>query len=502
MGSSGRVRRVIVAIDQGTTGTTVLVVDSRGRIVGRSYSEFTQHYPRPGWVEHDAEEIWRVSLKTLRMALRRAGVRPAQIAGIGITNQRETTVLWNRRTGRPVHRALVWQDRRTAQMCDEMREQGMTDSVREATGLVIDPYFSATKLKWLLDHVRGAREKAEAGNLCFGTIDTWLVWKLSGGRVHVTDRTNASRTLLFNLSTLAWDPSLLELFGVPQRVLPTVHPSVGIVAETDPEILGARVPISGIAGDQQAALFGQACFKRGMAKNTYGTGCFVLEPTGSDQVRTKKLVATAAASAGDEGAYALEGSIFVAGAAVQWLRDGLGLIRNARETDRLARSVSTTLGVHVVPAFVGLGAPYWDAGARGALLGITRGVTRAHLVRATLEAIAFQTRDVIEAMTADTGEPLTLLRADGGAAANDFLMQFQADILGVEVERPKVIETTGMGAAFLAGLGVGVWESPEDIERIRKVDRRFRPKLGAADREALYQGWTDAVARVRTAGAA
>ena len=494
----GKARSVIVAIDQGTTGTTVLVVDPRGRIIGRAYSEFTQYYPRPGWVEHDAEEIWRVSLRALRAALRRASVRPADLAGIGITNQRETTVVWNRRTGRPIHRALVWQDRRTAPFCDDLRSRGMTDAVREATGLVIDPYFSATKLQWLLEHVRGARGKAEAGALCFGTIDTWLVWKLSGGRAHVTDRTNASRTLLLNLSTLAWDPWLLDLFGVPPCILPTVHPSVGIVAETDPEVVGATVPISGIAGDQQAALFGQACFKRGMAKNTYGTGCFVLVPTESDRVKSTRLVTTAAASAEDQHAYALEGSIFVAGAAVQWLRDGLKLIRDARETERLARSVSSTLGVHVVPAFVGLGAPFWDADARGAILGLTRGVTHAHLARATLEAIAFQTRDVVETMTSDTGEPLALLRADGGAAANDFLLQFQADILGVEVERPRIIETTGLGAAFLAGLGVGLWQSPAEVERIRKVDRRFRPRLRAADRDALYEGWTEAVARIRS----
>jgi glycerol kinase len=494
----GKTRSVIVAIDQGTTGTTVLVVDPRGRIIGKAYSEFTQYYPRPGWVEHDAEEIWRISLRTLRAALRRASVRPAELAGIGITNQRETTVVWNRRTGRPIHRALVWQDRRTAPFCDELRSRGMTDAVREATGLVIDPYFSATKLQWLLEHVRDARGKAEAGALCFGTIDTWLVWKLSGGRAHVTDRTNASRTLLLNLSTLAWDPWLLDLFGVPSCILPTVHPSVGIVAETDPEVVGATVPISGIAGDQQAALFGQACFKHGMAKNTYGTGCFVLVPTESERVKSTRLVTTAAASAEGQNAYALEGSIFVGGAAVQWLRDGLRVIRDAQETERLARSVSSTLGVHVVPAFVGLGAPFWDADARGAILGLTRGVTRAHLARATLEAIAFQTRDVVEAMTADTGEPLALLRADGGAAANDFLLQFQADILGVEVERPRIIETTGLGAAFLAGLGVGLWQSPAEVERIRKVGRRFRPRLRAADRDALYEGWTEAVARIRT----
>jgi glycerol kinase len=490
--------RVVAAIDQGTTGTTVLVVDRRGRIVGRAYSEFSQHYPKPGWVEHDAQEIWDVTVRVLRRALGQAGVRPAALAAIGITNQRETTVLWNRRTGRPLHRALVWQDRRTAPQCDELRRQGLTEEIRARTGLVIDPYFSATKVQWLLDHVRDARRRAAAGELCFGTIDSWLVWKLSGGRAHVTDRTNASRTLLFNLRTLDWDPTLLERFSVPRAILPAVHPSVGVVAETDPRVLGAAVPIAGVAGDQQAALVGQACFRRGMAKNTYGTGSFVLMPTETEVVRSTRLVTTAAAAPDASGAYALEGSIFVAGAGVQWLRDGLGLVRKAAETETLARSVPSALGVYVVPAFVGLGAPYWDPEARGAILGLTRGVTRAHVARATLESIAYQTRDVVDAMVADTGEPLQLLRADGGAAANDFLMQFQADVLGVEVERPRVVETTGMGAAFLAGLGVGLWTSTEEVGRLRKVERRFRPRMATAEREALYDGWREAVARVRT----
>jgi glycerol kinase len=489
---------VVVAVDQGTTGTTVLVVDRRGRILARGYSEFAQHYPRPGWVEHDAEEIWRVSVRVLRGALRRAGVRPADLAAIGITNQRETTVVWNRRTGRPVHRALVWQDRRTAPACAALKERGLTETVRDATGLVIDPYFSATKLQWLLDHVRGARERAAAGELCFGTIDTWLVWKLSGGRAHVTDRTNASRTLLFNLQTQRWDPTLLDLFGVPREMLPTVHPSVGVVAETDPEVLGAAVPIAGIAGDQQAALVGQGCFARGAAKNTYGTGSFVLMPTDADLVRSRRLVTTAAAELGAERAYALEGSIFVAGAAVQWLRDGLQIIRKAGETESLARTVPSTLGTYVVPAFVGLGAPYWDPEARGAIVGLTRGVGRAHVARAVLEAMAYQTRDVVEAMAEETGAALDVLRADGGAAANDFLMQFQADVLGVEVERPKIVETTGLGAAFLAGLGTGTWASTEELARLRRVDKRFRPRMKADERDALYDGWRRAVARVRT----
>ncbi len=488
----------MAAIDQGPTGTTVLVVDRRGRIVGRAYAEITQHYPKPGWVEHDPQEIWDVTLRVLRRALRRAGVRPASLVAIGITNQRETTVVWNRRTGRPIHRALVWQDRRTAPQCEELRRQGLTEEIRAATGLVIDPYFSATKVQWLLDHVAEAQQRAASGELCFGTIDSWLVWKLSGGRAHVTDRTNASRTLLFNLRTLDWDPTLLARFSVPRAMLPTVHPSVGVVAETDPEVLGAAVPIAGIAGDQQAALVGQACFRRGMAKNTYGTGSFVLVSTETDVVRSTRLLTTAAAAPDTAGAYALEGSIFIAGAGVQWLRDGLRLIRTAAETEPLARSVSSTLGVYVVPAFVGLGAPYWDPEARGAILGLTRGVTRAHIARATLESIAYQTRDVVEAMVTDTGEPLHLLRADGGAAANNFLMQFQADILGVEVERPKVVETTSMGAAFLAGLGVGLWASTEEVGRLRKVDRRFRPRMAVAEREGLYEGWRQAVARVRT----
>jgi len=495
-----KTRHLILAIDQGTTGTRSLVVDRRGKVLGSAYSEFTQYYPRPGWVEHDAEEIWRVSHRVVRAALRNARVRPADLAAIGITNQRETTVVWNRRTGRPIHRAIVWQDRRTAIQCDELRRRGLNSQVKDLTGLVLDPYFSATKLQWLLDHVRGARERAGRGDLLFGTIDTWLVWKLSGGRVHVTDRTNASRTLLFNLKTLDWDETLLKLFGVPRRMLPAVCSSMGVVAETDPTVFGAAVPIAGIAGDQQAALFGQACFTPGMAKNTYGTGCFVLMPTEGNMVSSNCLLSTIAASAHDTDAYALEGSIFAAGAAVRWLRDGLRLIRKAEDTEQLATSVPSTDGVYMVPAFVGLGAPFWDPNARGAILGLTLGTTRAHVVRAVLEGIAYQTRDVVEAMAKATGEPLEILRADGGAASNDFLMQFQADILGVEVERPKIIETTALGAAYLAGLGVGFWGSPEEVQRLRKVDRRFRPRLKSSERDALYEGWKEAVSRVRTSG--
>ncbi|UCE62580.1 MAG: glycerol kinase GlpK [Nitrospirota bacterium] len=491
-------RKLILTIDQGTTGTRGVVVDRRGKVHGSAYSEFTQYYPRPGWVEHDAEEIWRVSLRVVRAALRNARVRQADLAAIGITNQRETTLVWNRRTGRPIHRAIVWQDRRTAKQCDKLRRRGLNSQVRDLTGLVLDPYFSATKLQWLLDHVRNARGRAGDGELLFGTIDTWLVWKLSGGRAHVTDRTNASRTLLFNLNTLDWDDTLLTLFDIPRRMLPAVCPSMGVVGETDPEVFGAAVPIAGIAGDQQAALFGQTCFTPGVAKNTYGTGCFVLMPTGGKVVRSAHLLTTVAASPQDTEAYSLEGSIFAAGAAVRWLRDGLRLIRKAEETEQLATSVPSTGGIYMVPAFVGLGAPFWDPHARGAILGLTLGTNRAHVARAVLEAIAYQTRDVVEAMMQATREPVEMIRADGGAASNDFLMQFQADILGIEVERPKVIETSALGAAYLAGLGVGFWDSTEEISHLRKVDRRFRPRIKPSERENLYEGWMKAVSRVRT----
>ena len=491
---------LILAIDQGTTGTRVLIVDRRSKVCGTAYSEITQFYPRPGWVEHDAEEIWRMSLGVVRAALRNARVHPNDITAIGISNQRETTVVWNKHTGRPIHRAIVWQDRRTAQQCGQLRKRGLNDYIKDLTGLVLDPYFSATKIQWLLDHVRGARNRAGKGELLFGTMDTWLIWKLSGGRAHVTDRTNASRTLLFNLKTLDWDETLLTMFNIPRRMLPTVCPSLGAVAETDPEVFGVAVPIAGMAGDQQAALFGQACFTHGMAKNTYGTGSFVLMPTERNAVRSTHLLTTVAASPDDTGAYALEGSIFAAGAAVQWLRNGLKLIRKAEETEKLATSISSTGGVYMVPAFVGLGAPFWDPKARGAVLGLNFGSTRAHIVRAVLEGIAYQTRDVVEAMTGATGEPVQILRVDGGAARNNFLMQFQADILGVEVERPKIIETTALGASYLAGLGIGFWESPEELKRLRKVDCRFRPRLKSLEREALYEGWQEAVSRVRTRG--
>ncbi len=488
----------VMAIDQGTTGSTVLVFDRRGRIVGRAYSEFRQHYPKPGWVEHDPEEIWRVTLAVARQALRKARLDAPALAGIGITNQRETAVVWDRRTGAPVHRAIVWQDRRTAELCARLKAQGHEPAVRAKTGLVLDPYFSATKVAWMLEHVRRARERAAHGDLVFGTIDSWLVWKLTAGRVHATDPTNASRTLLYDIRARRWDPDLLRLFEIPVTMLPEVRPSSGVIAETEPRLFGAAVPIAGIAGDQQAALFGQACVEPGMMKNTYGTGCFVLAQTGAEAVASERgLVTTVACGPGGAQTYALEGSIFIAGAAVQWLRDGLQIIRRAADTETLARQVDSTLGVYVVPAFVGLGAPYWDADARGAILGLTRGVTRAHLARATLEALAYQTRDVVETMQAESRRALTTMRVDGGAAANDFLMQFQADVLGAPVDRPKVIETTALGAAFLAGLGTGFWRQA-DLDRVRAVDRVFKPKMSPSRRDALYDGWKRAVERVRT----
>jgi glycerol kinase len=489
----------VLAIDQGTTGSTAIVFDASGRVRGRGYSEFRQYYPRPGWVEHDPEEIWRVTQRVIGAALRAARLKPKDIAGIGITNQRETTVLWDRKTSKPVHRAIVWQDRRTASRCDALRADGAEAVIQAKTGLVIDPYFSGTKLEWLFEHVKQARERAH--RLAFGTIDSWLIWKLTDGRLHATDYTNASRTLLFNIHERTWDEELLRLLHVPAEVLPRVVASAGIAGATDARVFGAEVPIAGIAGDQQAALFGQACFRPGLAKNTYGTGCFLLMYTGNQAVDSRRgLITTMACAPDGQPAYAVEGSIFVAGAAVQWLRDGLELIKHAKESEGLARQVDSTLGVYLVPAFVGLGAPYWDAAARGALVGLTRGVTRAHVARATLESLAYQTRDVVDTMVAESGRSLAGLRVDGGAAANNLLMQFQADILGVTVDRPKVIETTALGAALLAGLGVGLWKSERQLERVRKPDRVFRPRMAPERREALYQGWRRAVAAVRSLG--
>jgi glycerol kinase len=493
---------VVVAVDQGTTGSTVLVMDRAGRVVARAYKEFTQHFPKPGWVEHDAEEIWQVTLGVLRQACRKAKVRGRDVAAIGITNQRETVVLWDRRTGKPVARAIVWQDRRTAEYCDSLKGRGYEDLIRRKTGLVIDPYFSGTKLRWLLQNVKRAAERAARGELCFGTIDSWLLWKLTGGAVHATDPTNASRTLLYDINTHAWDGELCRLLEVPEAILPTVRPSSGIFGETTPDVLGTPVHVAGIAGDQQSALFGQGCVEPGMAKNTYGTGCFLLLNTGQTPVQSRHgLLTTVACDATGRPAYALEGSVFIAGAAIQWLRDGLGVLATAKQSEQMARAVRSTLGVYLVPAFVGLGAPYWDANARGAVVGLTRGVTREHLVRAALEALAYQTRDVVDAMAADAGQGLTSLRVDGGASSNDFLMQFQADVLGTPVERPKLVETTAMGAAQLAGLATGFWRTPAELERARKKDRKFAPKMKAEERDALYRGWQDAVRRVRSTGA-
>ena len=492
-------RRHVLALDQGTSGSTALVVDPDGRVRGRGYAELPQYYPRPGWVEHDPDEIWSTVGRAAEGALREAGVTGGEIAAIGITNQRETTVVWDRRTGVPIHRAIVWQSRRTAELCERLRAQGAEPLVRERTGLVLDAYFSGTKIRWLLDAVPDARGRAERGELAFGTVDSWLLWKLTGGTVHATDVSNASRTLCLNLRTGEWDDEMLALLGVPRALLPRVMPSVGIFGETvDLGWAPRGVPIAGIAGDQQAALFGQACYQTGAAKNTYGTGCFVLFNTGTTPVASRHgLLTTIAWRIGGTTTYALEGSVFIAGAAMQWLRDGLGLLETASESRAMAESVPDTGGVYFVPAFVGLGAPYWDMYARGTIVGLTRGTTAAHLVRAGLEAIAFQSRDVLEAMAADAGGPVRALRVDGGAAANDFLCQFQADVLNVPVQRPRVIETTALGAAGLAGLGAGVWRSLEAVAERAAVERTFTPAMDPRVRDECYEGWRRAVERAR-----
>ncbi len=468
---------------------------------GRAYSEFTQHFPRPGWVEHDADEIWRVTLSVIDDALKKSGISATDINAIGITNQRETTVLWDRKTGEPVHHAIVWQDRRTAAYCDELKSRGLEDEVREKTGLVIDAYFSGTKVKWMLDNVPGLRQRAEKGEIAFGTIDSWLVWHLTGGKAHVTDYSNASRTLLYNIFELDWDAELLDLMDIPRAILPEVKPSSCVYGHTDAgKFFGTRdIPVSGIAGDQQAALFGQACYSAGLAKNTYGTGSFVLMNTGNEAVHSKeKLLTTIAWGVGDDPVeYALEGAIFITGAGVQWLRDGLQIIKNAAETEPLARSLKSNEGVYFVPALVGLGAPHWDAYARGTLLGATRGTTRAHLARAVLESMCYQTRDVVEAMERDSGISLKELRCDGGASANSFLMQFQSDILGVPVEVPKVSETTALGAAYLAGLATGFWTSREELAKKWQLSRRYAPTMDSATRNGLQSRWLKAVERAK-----
>ncbi|MDQ7062980.1 MAG: glycerol kinase GlpK [candidate division KSB1 bacterium] len=488
----------VLAIDQGTTSSRAMLFDRDGRIRGVAQQEFPQYYPQPGWVEHDAGEIWDSVRQVVRTALSKAGVTASQIAAIGITNQRETTVVWDRHTGEPIHRAIVWQSRQTADICEAIKQAGLEQTIRAKTGLVVDAYFSASKIQWLLDHVPGARQKAENGDLLFGTIDTWLVWKLSGGRAHVTDYSNASRTLLYNIHELGWDGELLRLFRVPASMLPDVCASSDVVAETDPALFGAAIPIAGIAGDQQAALFGQSCFEPGMAKNTYGTGCFMLLNTGSRAVESQHgLLTTIAWGMDGRVEYALEGSIFIAGAAVQWLRDELALLNHSAESESLAQRLSSSEGVYLVPAFVGLGAPYWDSEVRGALFGLTRGTRREHFIRAALESMAYQTRDVLNAMQDDSGLELKSLRVDGGAAGNNFLMQFQADILDVPVERPEVHETTALGAAYLAGLAVGFWRDQQQIRDNREVNRRFAPQMPETEREALYAGWRRAVEAAR-----
>ncbi|KFZ42163.1 glycerol kinase [Anoxybacillus flavithermus] len=485
----------ILALDQGTTSSRAILFNQKGEIVHIAQKEFTQHFPQPGWVEHNPNEIWGSILAVIATVLSEAAVEPKQIAAIGITNQRETTVVWDKQTGQPIYNAIVWQSRQTTQICEQLKQAGYDDVFREKTGLLIDAYFSGTKVKWILDHVEGAREKAERGGLLFGTIDTWLTWKLSGGKVHVTDYSNASRTLMFNIYEQRWDDELLGILQVPKAMLPDVRPSSEIYAHTAPyHFFGQEVPIAGIAGDQQAALFGQACFEQGMAKNTYGTGCFMLMNTGEKAVQSKHgLLTTIAWGVDGKVEYALEGSIFVAGSAIQWLRDGLRMIKEAKDSEVYATKVQSTDGVYVVPAFVGLGTPYWDSDVRGAVFGLTRGTTKEHFIRATLESLAYQTKDVLKAMEADAGITLTTLRVDGGAVKNNFLMQFQSDILGVPVERPIVNETTALGAAYLAGLAVGYWGSREEIAKQWNIDRAFEPKMSTDVRQHLYAGWKKAV---------
>jgi glycerol kinase len=489
------VEKFILSLDQGTTSTRAILFNKAGEIAHIAQKEFTQHFPKPGWVEHSASEIWGSVLAVIAGLLTESNVRPEQIAGIGITNQRETTVVWDKETGVPVYNAIVWQSRQTSGICEELKEKGYNDLFREKTGLLIDAYFSGTKVKWILDNVEGAREKAKAGKLLFGTIDTWLIWKLSGGRAHVTDYSNASRTLMFNIYDLKWDQELLDILGVPASMLPDVRPSSEVYAQTVAyHFFGKEVPIAGAAGDQQAALFGQACFEKGMAKNTYGTGCFMLMNTGEKAVRSDHgLLTTLAWGLNGKVNYALEGSIFVAGSAIQWLRDGMRMLKSAKDSEDYAAKVESTEGVYVVPAFVGLGTPYWDSDVRGAVFGLTRGSSKEHFIRATLESLAYQTKDVLSAMEADSGLELKTLRVDGGAVQNNFLMNFQSDILNVPVERPVVNETTALGAAYLAGLAVGFWESQEEIASQWAIDKAFEPQMPEEDRNRLYGGWQKAV---------
>lgn len=490
----------ILSIDQGTTSSRAILFNKQGKIVFSAQKEFTQYFPRPGWVEHNANEIWGSVLSVIAEVLSESGIKPEQIAGIGITNQRETTVIWDKETGEPIYNAIVWQSRQTSDICEELKLNGYSDLFRSKTGLLIDAYFSGTKAKWILDHVDGARERASQGKLLFGTIDTWIVWKLSGGRAHVTDYSNASRTLMFNIFDLQWDDELLKILDVPKCMLPEVMPSSQVYAKTvDYHFFGRETPISGIAGDQQAALFGQACFEPGMAKNTYGTGCFMLMNTGDKAVRSENgLLTTIAWGLNGKVEYGLEGSIFVAGSAIQWLRDGLRMFKEAKDSESYAGRVESTDGVYVVPAFVGLGTPYWDSDVRGAVFGLTRGTTKEHFIRATLESLAYQTKDVLSAMESDSLIKLKTLRVDGGAVKNNLLMEFQCDILNVPVERTKVSETTALGAAYLAGLAVGFWESQEEISKQWATDRKFIPNMAEEQRDSLYNGWKKAVEAAMT----
>lgn len=484
----------VMALDAGTTSNRCILFNKKGEICSLAQREFKQYFPKPGWVEHDADEIWASMLGVAVEAMNRIGASAEQIAGIGITNQRETAIVWDRTTGDPIYHAIVWQCRRTSEYCDSLKEKGLTEKFREKTGLVIDAYFSGTKIKWILDHVPGAREKAERGELLFGTVETWLIWKLTKGAVHVTDYSNASRTMLFNINTLEWDPEILEELQIPRVMLPEVKPSSCIYGETDPSFLGGAIPLAGAAGDQQAALFGQTCFRPGEAKNTYGTGCFMLMNTGEKPVFSRHgLVTTIAWGLDSKVTYALEGSIFVAGAAIQWLRDEMHLIESSEDSEYMAMKVKDTNGCYVVPAFTGLGAPYWDAYARGTIVGITRGVNRAHIVRATLESIAYQVEDVLKAMEADSGIHLTSLKVDGGASANNFLMQTQSNIIGAPVQRPVCVETTAMGAAYLAGLAVGYWKNREEVVKNQAVEKIFQPQISEEERKRKRKGWEKAV---------
>lgn len=488
-------QQYVLAIDQGTTSSRAIVFDEQGRAVGSAQQEIGQHYPQPGWVEHDANEIWVSVLDVIAGSLSKAGIAAEQVAAIGITNQRETTVVWDRHTGRPIHRAIVWQSRQTSGICEELKRQGHEETFRRKTGLLIDAYFSGTKIKWLLDHVEDARERAERGDLLFGTIDSWLVWKLSGGKTHITDYSNASRTLIYNIHELRWDEELLDILDIPRAMLPEVRSSSEVYGTTaEHHFFGRQTRIAGIAGDQQAALFGQACFDKGMAKNTYGTGCFMLMNTGGDAIRSQNgLLTTIAWGIGGRVEYALEGSVFVAGSALQWLRDEMRMLKSAADSEAYATRVTSAGGVYVVPAFVGLGTPYWDSDTRGAVFGLTRGSSKEHFIRATLESLAYQSKDVLDAMERDAGLALTCLRVDGGAVRNDFLMQFQSDLLNTAVERPVVNETTALGAAYLAGLAVGYWRDRQEIADGWKLDRSFRPAMPAEERDGLYAGWQRAV---------